>query len=86
LGKCVYELDHMPHSEYENWRKFYLMYPFDDMHRYYRPAALLASINTMQPNRALKETLDWLQPDPMIAHLNGTDRRTLAALGVNRSS
>jgi len=73
----------MPYSEYENWRAFYVMYPFDDRHRYYRPAALIASVNAMQPNSALKAALDWLQPNPATMHLNETDKRTLAALGLN---
>jgi|GEM_PF-3599560 len=50
----------MPYREYENWRAFYVMYPFDDEHRYYRPAALIASVKALQPNSALKAALDWL--------------------------
>jgi len=76
----------MPYSEYENWRKFYLIHPFDDFHRYYRPAALLASLHATQQNTALKAALDFLQPNPLAAHLNETDRRTLTAFGLNRFS
>gem|GEM_PF-1123382 len=83
LGKCIYELDKMPYSEYENWRKYYLIYPFDDAHRYYRPAALLASMQATQPDRALKAALEFLQPDPRLANLNEIDRSALAAFGLN---
>jgi len=75
----------MPYSEYENWRAFYLMYPFDDVHRYYRPAALLASMQATDKRRALNAALDFLQPDPVVSQLNDTDKRTLAAFSLTRS-
>lgn len=32
----------MSANEFSRWREFYLKQPFDDVHLYYRPAALIA--------------------------------------------
>ncbi len=32
----------MSANEFSRWREFYLRQPFDDVHLYYRPAALIA--------------------------------------------
>ena len=33
----------MSEREFQRWQRFYLQQPFDDVHRYYRPAALQAA-------------------------------------------
>ena len=33
----------MTEAEFEGWREFYRLYPFDDFHVYHRPAALVAA-------------------------------------------
>lgn len=45
IGGCtVAELQtRMSEPEYRRWQRFYLQQPFDDVHRYYRPAALQAA-------------------------------------------
>lgn len=30
-------------EEFEDWRQFYTRWPFDDLHRFHRPAALVAA-------------------------------------------
>lgn len=43
LGKTVGELQAtMTHKEFESWKEFYALRPFDDLHRYHRPAAVVA--------------------------------------------
>jgi len=44
-------------SEVESWVAFYNAHPFDDHHRYYRPAALVASAPF---GIDLGEALAWL--------------------------
>lgn len=67
----------MTQSEYLRWIEFYRLYPFDDFHRLYRPAALVASAfgGELQPR------LDWLQPDPRSRDMSDADMSTLRAFG-----
>lgn len=50
----------MKRAEFEGWIEFYRQNPFDDLHRFHRPAALVAS--TMSGD--LNKHLDWLCPPP----------------------
>lgn len=68
----------MPQVEFESWREFYRLFPFDDLHRFHRPAALVAS----SMGGDLKNRLDWLQPEPTSGDWSDADARTMAALGV----
>lgn len=68
----------MTQVEFEGWREFYRLYPFDDFHRFHRPAALVAS----SMGGDLKKKLDWLQPEPSAGDWSDADARTMAALGV----
>lgn len=73
----------MTQPEFLAWCEFYRLYPFDDMHRFYRPAALVAQSmggGDMQPR------LDWLQPDPRSAGMNDSDMATLRAFGFSRKA
>lgn len=76
LGKTIAEVQQMPQAEFQRWIEFYKHFPFDDLHRYHRPAALIASRwgGDVQP------LLEWLQPDGM----NEADKRTMRALGFTR--
>lgn len=68
----------MTQAEYHDWARFYALYPFDDFHRFYRPAALVAQAmggGDIQPR------LQWLQPDPASAGMNDADMTTLKAFG-----
>lgn len=68
----------MTQPEYLAWLEFYKLYPFDDMHRFYRPAAL---VSQSMAGGDMQEKLDWLQPDPRNAGMSDADLRTLRALG-----
>lgn len=70
----------MSHAEFARWREFYQLYPFDDRHRYHRPAALVASAF----GGDLQARLDWLQPppqEPASGDLSDADLTTLRAFG-----
>jgi hypothetical protein len=71
-------------SEFRAWHEFYKLAPFDDMHRYHRPAALIArSIG----GGDIKPLLEWLAPTPesrkeaAMGGLSEEDMKTLAAFG-----
>lgn len=69
--------------ELETWREFYVLYPFDDMHRFHRPAAMVASSHPGMKDiqQAIDGRLKWLQPKPVIADFGDADMRTIQALG-----
>jgi hypothetical protein len=68
--------------EFQAWIAFYRLWPFDDFHRFHRPAALIAS--TMG-NGEVQPRLDWLQPPPATTAaapgLSEADRNTMKAFG-----
>lgn len=68
----------MPQSEFDSWCEFYRAWPFDDMHRYHRPAAL---ISTSMAGGDIQERLDWLQPPSWASEYSSADLRTIRALG-----
>lgn len=71
----------MTQREVESWAAFYRLHPFDDLHRFHRPAALIASAL----GGDLQSRLEWLAPappDPALQHFSDADARTLAAFGV----
>ncbi|MDM0024074.1 hypothetical protein [Variovorax saccharolyticus] len=63
--------------EFADWITFFKAQPFDDFHRFHRPAALVAGSlggGDLQPR------LDWLQPPPDDG-LNDADRDLFKAAG-----
>jgi hypothetical protein len=52
----------MPPQEIDEWRAFYVRWPFDDLHRYHRPAALVAACL----GGDFQQHLDLLQPPPQL--------------------
>lgn len=71
----------MPAADLMSWREYYRLFPFDDLHRFHRPAALVASAS----GGDIKGSLRWLSPDPADAVLDGweqSDLNTFAAFGV----
>lgn len=56
-----------------SWRAFYRLFPFDDLHRFHRPAALVAS----SMGGDLKSRLAWLQPEPPAAGRTDADSNTI---------
>lgn len=69
----------MPRPEFLSWLAFHQLFPFDDHHRYHRPAVLVAE---SMSGGHLQDRLNWLQPDPATAGWDEADLRTFAALGV----
>ncbi|NGR09401.1 hypothetical protein G5B41_17815 [bacterium SGD-2] len=59
LGKTVGELQRdMTRKEFESWKEFYALRPFDDLHRYHRPAAVVA--HSMGGGGDVGKTIDML--------------------------
>jgi hypothetical protein len=69
----------MTEPEFRTWVEFYKLHPFDDLHRHYRPAALIA--NSISPGRAIDELRDWLEPPPR-GNFGEADMNTFNAFGV----
>lgn len=80
IGGCtIAELQHrMTQAEYHDWARFYALYPFDDFHRFYRPAALVAQAMS---GGDIQQRLNWLQPDVANLGLNDADMNTLKTFG-----
>jgi len=81
----------MSERELRSWQRFYEESPFDDMHRYHRPAALLAQV---QVGGDFAARLDWLadgidlrqaQDASMAGQFSEAELRTFAALGMKFS-
>lgn len=49
----------MTDDELAVWREFYRLYPFDDLHRYHRPAAL---VSASMSGGGYEEKIEFLQP------------------------
>ena len=70
----------MAKTEFDSWARFYADYPFDDRHRYHRPAALIAKMHTKAD---MSELLEFLQPSKARKDLASSDLNTLKAFGLN---
>lgn len=71
----------MTQDEYLSWVRFYAAFPFDDFHRFHRPAALIAQSSA---GGDMQYKLDWLQPDPANAGMGDADMNTLRAFGFTK--
>jgi len=70
----------MTEGEIDSWREFYIRYPFDDLHRFHRPAALVAG----SMSGGIEDKLTWLQmfqPPAKGAGKNDADKSVFNALG-----
>lgn len=74
--------------EFQAWVDFYRLQPFDDLHRYHRPAALVA---TGLGGGDVADALRWLEDGPVspampidgsAPHYTDADRATLQAFGM----
>lgn len=64
------------------WVEFYKQNPFDDYHRFYRPAAFVANAFS---GRDINESLAWFEKRPIAAEAVGysaADARTMEAFGM----
>jgi hypothetical protein len=81
LGGTVGELQaRMTQAEFEGWQEFYVRYPFDDFHRFHRPAALVAS----SFGGKLPDMLEWLAPDRGGDAMTDAEQGWMRALGLDR--
>lgn len=74
----------MSRKEFLAWVRFYELHPFDDFHRYHRPAALVAQ---SLGGGSTQEKLEWLQPtptEPGDEQLSQADMNTLRAFGLRK--
>lgn len=69
----------MTQAEFQKWVHFYQDYPFDDLHRYYRPAAL---VSVSMAGGDVKERIEWLAPEPIPDGLSASDVITMRAFGI----
>lgn len=70
----------MPADERATWIEFYKLYPFDDFHRYQRPAAFIRSGMA----GSYEAGLDFLAPEPTMVGLSAADVSMMRAMGFNR--
>lgn len=70
----------MTRVEYMSWIDFYRLAPFDDLHRYHRPAAM---ISVSMSGGSVEERLQWLNPEPIPEWMTLADFNTFKALGFD---
>jgi hypothetical protein len=69
----------MTQPEFLAWVEFYKIHPFDDRHRYYRPAALVAR---KMGGGEIDDLLNWLEPDPATAGYSQAALNSFKAHGI----
>lgn len=73
----------MSQAEFERWFDFYQMHPFDDLHRFHRPAALISkSMNGAD----IENLIEWLHPQYSTVEdeYSDEDMQTFKALGLKK--
>jgi len=73
----------MSRREFLEWVEFYEETPFDDFHRYHRPAALIAQ---RMAGGDIQSYLDWLLPPRPNPEMSGADLTTLASFKIKPST
>lgn len=82
LGSTIRDLQkRMSRAEFKRWGAFYRRYPFDDLHRYHRPAAL---VSAALGGGEVQSRLDWLFPDQGTEGMTDADVTTMRTLGYKR--
>ena len=71
----------MTMPEFLSWVEFNKLYPFDDLHRYHRPAAAVGASNGGKD--AYRKILDLLAPEPLPPGMSLADWNTYKAFGVS---
>jgi len=76
----------MSDREFNGWIDFYNRHPFDDRHRYHRPALIAG--NLLREGVDVNVLLDWLEDGPVKGPQEVTpaqaDDNTLRAFGLSR--
>lgn len=73
----------MSQAEFERWFDFYQIHPFDDLHRFHRPAALISkSMNGAD----IDNLIEWLHPQYSSPkeEYSDEDMQTFKALGLKK--
>lgn len=76
------EVEQMTQREFNGWIEYYKNFPFDDLHRYHRPAAL---ISVCMNGGDFAERINFLQPEMVPEGLSDADIRTMKAFGIKPS-
>ena len=58
----------MTRREFNAWKEYHKRWPFDDLHRYHKPAALIALRTGMGGKSKFSDMLDVLHPYKPPAH------------------
>lgn len=66
----------MSASEFAAWKAFFVMYPFDDAHRYHRPAAAMAA----SFGGKYESVIEFLSPEPTPPGMSAADAQTLRSM------
>ena len=73
----------MSQSEFDRWVDYYMLSPFDDLHRYHRPAAFVA--RSMAGGK-ISEMIEWLENSQPGSDMSDADLATLQAFGIKPRS
>lgn len=68
----------MSEMEFRRWAQYYRQHPYDDMHRYHRPAAWVAASH----NGKLEAALEWMAPELPSELFSSADLRTMKVFGI----
>lgn len=74
----------MSQAEFQRWFDFYQMHPFDDLHRFHRPAALVAK---SMSGGDIENMIEWLHPQyngAADSEYSEEDLKTFKALGLSK--
>lgn len=71
----------MSQREFDSWVEYYAEFPFDDYHKHYRPAALIAR---SMAGSEIDGLLEWLQPIKRVSdgEFSAADMATFKAFGM----
>jgi hypothetical protein len=69
----------MTQREFASWAEFYKLFPFDDRHRFHRPAAM---VSVALGGGMYEERLEFLSPEPVPEGLSKVDLSVIKALGL----
>lgn len=72
----------MSQAEFQRWFDFYQMHPFDDLHRFHRPAALVAK---SMSGGDIENMIEWLHPqynNVEDSEFSEADMNTFKAFGI----
>lgn len=68
----------MTQAELLSWVAFYRLFPFDDLHRFHRPAALVGA----SMGGDVKQKLEWLAPEPVPDGYSQAELNSFKAFGI----